>query len=101
MSTSLYYALPLSSLVVFKLMYGAFTGFDSFRSSGLIEAFAAPLMFVIAVQMTAVSLVTEKTSRLQVKKRPARHYPRKQKRERAILTIDCFWRCCAHRNPCV
>ena len=29
------------------------------------ETFAAPLLFLIAVQMTAVSLVTEKTQRLR------------------------------------
>ena len=47
------------------MLYGAFSGFENWHSSGLVETFAAPLMFLIAVQMTAVSLVTEKTQRLR------------------------------------
>ena len=64
LSTSLYFGLPTGTLIVLKIMYGAFTGFDTFRSSGSLETFAAPLMFIIAVQMTSVSLVMEKSTRL-------------------------------------
>ena len=63
-TSALYYGLPLGSLVVIKIIYGMVSGFDSFKSSGVFEVFAAPLLFIVCVQMTTVSLVGEKSSRL-------------------------------------
>jgi len=63
-SSTLYFCLPLVSLIVIKILYGMFTGFNTFKSSGMIEVFATPLMFIVAVQMTTVSLVTEKATKL-------------------------------------
>ena len=47
-----------------KILYGAIQGFVTWRSSGLIESFCVPLLFVVAVQLTTVSLVNEKSERL-------------------------------------
>jgi len=63
-SSTLYYCLPLVSLIVIKILYGVFTGFATFRSSGMIEVFATPLLFSVAFLMTTGSLVGEKASRL-------------------------------------
>jgi hypothetical protein len=63
-SSTLYFCLPLVSLIVVKILYGMFTGFVTFKSSGMIEVFATPLMFIVAFQMTTVSLVNEKATKL-------------------------------------
>lgn len=65
MNLALFYAMPLMALGLFKFLYGTFTGYASWKSSGVIETFAAPLIFVAAVQTTTVSLVNEKSSRLR------------------------------------
>jgi len=65
MGLTLYYAVPALGLVVIKILYGAFQGFVTWRSSGLIETFCVPLLFVVAVQLTTVSLVNEKSERLR------------------------------------
>lgn len=52
------------ALLVIKIIYGMLTGFTSFRSSGVIEVFGTPLMFIVVVQLTTTSVVMEKASKL-------------------------------------
>ena len=65
-STVFFFLLPTIGLLVMLLLYASFASpaFSSSHSSGVIEVFASPLLFIVAVQLTATSLVTEKSQRL-------------------------------------
>ena len=62
-ATALYFALPLVVLLLLYLLYASFAS-PAGRSSGLMEAFLAPLAFVVVLQSTTVALVTDKSLRL-------------------------------------
>ena len=61
-STVFYFLLPSIGLLVMLLLYSSFASpaFSNSHSSGVIEVFASPLLFLVAVQLTATSLVSEK-----------------------------------------
>ena len=61
-----FFLLPTIGLVVMLLLYASFASpaFSNSHSSGVIEVFASPMLFIVAVQLTATSLVAEKAQRL-------------------------------------
>ena len=63
--TTFYFGAPFAILLSIKILIFALNDFDSAKSSGALELFFAPLLFIFAVQLTSVSLVEEKSNKLR------------------------------------
>jgi ABC-type multidrug transport system ATPase subunit len=63
--TAAYFAAPLVVMLAIKILIFAENNFETGKSSGAVEVFFAPFLYIFVVQLTTVSLVEEKSSKLR------------------------------------